>query len=137
MGDSSDQMNDEGHANKKSNETIREGPTAPELQRDGNSQWMEWKIVVSSTPKQSELDQLAAAVGRTGMEVAYSIGKQFEIQLNVRQTPAADYTELYDACLNAIVELEKYTGSLQAIQGLPRSRWERQFIFARRFGALE
>ena len=47
------------------------------------------------------------------------------------------YTELYDACLKAIVELEKYTGSLQAIQDLPRSKWERQFIFARRFGALE
>jgi hypothetical protein len=35
------------------------------------------------------------------------------------------------------IYLEKQVGSVVTIEGYPRSKWDIQFVFAKRFGALE
>jgi len=100
---------------------------------------MEWNATASRMPSPKQLAELAEALRRPGIVVSYAAMAEpcGSVKLVVKQAPAGEYTELYDACLKALFELEKIVGGLETIQGAPRSEWERQFMFARRFGAIE
>jgi hypothetical protein len=80
---------------------------------------------------------LTASLEKPGFQARIITTELDQIVLRVRQLPQGDYTDLYDASLGALFQIERIVGSLVLIEGLPRDRWNKQFMFARRFGALE
>ena len=132
MGTGSDSMSD---ANQSG--AIEMPPRVPEVQNDGVSQWMEWHADMPREITPKETQGLEGFLSREEICVSFSVSTGNHINVNVKQTPAGDYTELYDASLRSLFYLEKQVGELITIEGYPRSKWKIQFIFARRFGALE
>jgi hypothetical protein len=98
---------------------------------------MEWHAETPREVTPKETHQLEDLLSQGGIRVSFRMAAGNHIEVKVKQTPIGNYTELYDASLRALFYLEKQTGNLIAIEGYPRSKWDIQFIFARRFGALE
>ena len=133
MGGSANSMKD----NKCKEQKIELPPPSPALQRDDKSQWMEWGVTVPRQVSDEEKRELQDLLSLDTIRVSLEAVDAANLTVIVKQSPIGDYTQLYDTCVKALFHLEKRVGTLLAIEGLPRARWEGRFIVARRFGALE
>jgi hypothetical protein len=106
------------------------------MQNDDAYCWIAWTLDAESPIDREELHRLESELRREGVEISFAVRKGTTLEMKVAKTLPADHAELYDASLNAIHYLEMRYGRLHRIELQPRSRWERQFVLAKRFGAL-
>ena len=125
------------NSRQKSSQRIETPPTAPTVEQDDTSCWMDWRLKLPRGLGPEEVPMLTASLEKPGFQARIITTELDQIVLRVRQLPQGDYTDLYDASLGALFQIERIVGSLVLIEGLPRDRWNKQFMFARRFGALE
>ena len=111
-------------------------PPSPTLQKDDASQWMTWIATVQRHLNSEEIQHLQQSVSTGNIVLSVDLLDDANVKLTVKQTPIGDYTELYQACFKALHRLEQCTGTLTAIEGIPRPKWEIQFVLAQRFGDL-
>lgn len=132
MGDSTGSMSQDIHKGQQ----IEMPPPSPKLQKDNTSQWMVWRAAAQREPKAEELRHLEQSVSTGNIVLSVELLDDANVKLTVKQTPIGDYTELYEACFRALHRLEQCTGTLTAIEGIPRPKWEMQFLLVQRFGGL-
>jgi hypothetical protein len=132
MGDSFNSMSD-----RETNGLIEMPPRAPEVESDSTSHWMKWHAEVPTKVTALGVQQLQSFLSQGLISVRFRLADRNHIEVEVKQTPIGGYTELYDASLRALFYLEKWVGTLISIEGYPRSQWNTQFIFAKRFGAFD
>jgi hypothetical protein len=123
--------------NQNKSDLIELPPRIPEVQADGVSHWMDWQADMPRPITPAEAKELETFLSKNGISVCFFVGEGNHINIRIKQTPVVDYTQLYDASLRALFYLEKQIGNLVTIEGYPRSKWDIQFVFAKRFGALE
>jgi hypothetical protein len=112
-------------------------PRVPKARDEGNSRRMEWKATLARPILAAERDELAALLVQSRCQISVEYVTPRRVIIEVVQSPIGDYTELYDASLRSLYLLEKTVGTLLSIEGQSREKWDKQFMFARRFGALE
>src|SRR3954451_12982484 len=100
MGDSSHSMTEYNDRN------IELAPSSPVLQKDGESQWMDWDVAIKRELEEYERISIENVLPQKDFTVTIQMVSSAVVKLRVKQTPIANYTALYLASIRTLFQLE-------------------------------